>query len=258
VRAKRRIREEGITFELPGPAEVSARLDSVLEVIYLLFNEGYTVHKGENLVRAELCEEAIRLCNLLVRHPATGLPKSHALLALMLLQAARLPARVGDEGELFLLAEQDRSLWDKRLIYQGLKHLDLCAEGDEMTEYHLQAGIAACHAVAENYEATDWSRIVDLYDRLQALNPSPVIALNRVVAISRWQGAEAGIRALEEIGSHPALSHYYLLPATLGELWNEMGEREKAADCYRKALDCSCSEPERRFLLRKLEATTGK
>ncbi|MCI0490177.1 MAG: RNA polymerase subunit sigma, partial [Blastocatellia bacterium] len=258
VRAKRRIREEAITFELPGSAELSARLDSVLEVIYLLFNEGYTAHKGVRVVRAELCEEAIRLCNLLARHPATDLPKSHALLALMLLQAARLPARVGDEGELFLLAEQDRSLWDKRLIYQGLWHLDRCAEGDEMTEYHLQAGIAACHAVAENYEATDWARIVDLYDRLQALNPSPVVALNRVVAISRWQGAEAGITALEEIGSHPALSHYYLLPATLGELWNEMGETEKAADCYRKALDCSCSEPERRFLLKKLERATGK
>jgi RNA polymerase sigma-70 factor (ECF subfamily) len=255
VRAKRQIRQERIRFELPSEADLSARLDSVLEVIYLLFNEGYTAHSGENLVRADLCQEAIRLCGLLIRHPATQRPKCHALAALMMFQAARLPARVGRNGEMLRLEDQDRSRWDRSLIAEGFRHFDCAIGGDEMTCYHIEAGIAVCHAAAPSYEETDWARIVELYDRLWELNPSPVIALNRAVAISRWRGAAAGILALEDIMSHPALSHYYLLPATMGELWNELGEREKAAECFRKALERSCSEPERRFLLRKLETT---
>ncbi|HKG22812.1 MAG TPA: sigma-70 family RNA polymerase sigma factor [Blastocatellia bacterium] len=258
VRAKRLIREKQITFELPDPRELPARLDSVLEVIYLLFNEGYTAHTGENLVRRELCEEAIRLGGLLVTHDASGLPKCHALLALMLFQAARLPARIGKDGELLTLAEQDRALWDRRSINRGFYHLDHAAQGPEMTEYHMQAGIAACHAAAESHETTDWGRIVQLYDRLRELNPSPVVALNRVVALSRVYGPEAAIRELEEISEHAALGHYHLLPATMGELLSELGQIEKAAVFYRQALDCPCSDPERRFLLKKLEALTGR
>jgi RNA polymerase sigma-70 factor, ECF subfamily len=256
VRAKHLIREERITFDLPGEAEMSARLDSVLEVLYLLFNEGYTAHAGENLVRADLAQEAIRLCSLLIRHPATDRPKCHALLALMMFQAARLPARVGEGGELALLAEQDRSLWDRRMTYLAYKHLDAAAEGDEFTEYHLQAAIAACHAAASSYKLTDWAEIVRLYDLLVALNPSPVVALNRAVAVAKWKGAEAGLRAIEDIVQHPALQHYYLLPATLGEFWREMGDVKKAADFYRQALNHPCSEPERRFLSKRLEATS--
>jgi RNA polymerase sigma-70 factor, ECF subfamily len=256
VRAKRLIRDEGVTFALPGEAEMPARLDSVLEVLYLLFNEGYTAHAGENLVRADLAQEAIRLCSLLVRHRATDKPKCHALLALMMFQAARLPARVGEGGELTLLSEQDRSIWDRRMIYLAYKHLGAAAEGDEFTEYHLQAAIAACHAAASSYELTDWAEIVRLYDLLVALNPSPVVALNRAVAIAKWKGPEEGIRAVEEISRHPALQHYYLLPATLGELWSEMGDERKAAGFYRQALQNSCSEPERRFLSKRLEATS--
>jgi len=256
VRAKRLIRDEGVTFDLPSEAEMSARLDSVLEVLYLLFNEGYTAHAGENLVRADLAQEAMRLCSLVIGHPATNRPKCHALLALMMFQAARLPARLGAGGELSLLPEQDRSLWDRRMIYLAFKHLDAAAEGYEFTEYHLQAAIAACHAAASSYELTDWAEIVRLYDLLAALNPSPVIALNRAVAIAKWQGPEAGIRAVEEISRHPAMQHYYLLPATLGELWSEMGDAGKAADFYRQALNHSCSEPERRFLSKRLEATS--
>jgi RNA polymerase sigma-70 factor, ECF subfamily len=258
VRAKRLIRERQMTFELPESAEMSERLASVLEVIYLLFNEGYTAHSGENLTRRELCEEAIRLGALLTDHPATGLPKSHALLALMLLQAARLPARVGEEGELRTLAEQDRALWDKRLIHRGLYHLDRASEGDEMTEYHLQAGIAAHHGLAASYEATDWARILALYDRLQQINPSPVVALNRAVAIAKLDGPGAAIRELERISEHAALGQYYLLPAMMGEMWSEAGEPEKAVSFYRRALACSCSEPERRFLLKKLAAAGGE
>ena len=255
VRAKRLIRDEGVAFELPSAAEMSARLDSVLEVLYLLFNEGYTAHAGENLVRADLAQEAIRLCSLVIRRPATNQPKCHALLALMMFQAARLPARVGEGGEISLLPEQDRSLWDRRMIYLAYKHLDHSAEGDEFTEYHLQAAIAACHAAASSYDLTDWAEIVRLYDLLVALNPSPVVALNRAVAVAKWKGPEAGIREVEEISRHPAMQHYYLLPATLGEFWSEMGDARKAADFYRQALNHPCSEPERRFLSKRLEAT---
>lgn len=254
VRAKRLIREEGIRFELPSEHEMSARLASVLEVLYLLFNEGYTAHAGENLVRADLCAEALRLGTLLIRHPATRQPKAHALLALMYFHTARVAARVNAGGELFVLAEQDRARWDRRLIAQGFWHLERSAAGTEFSEYHLQAAIAACHAAAASYELTNWAEIVRLYDLLLGLNPSPVIALNRAVALAKWQGAEAGVRAVEAISEHPALQHYYLLPATLGELWRELGEPDRAASYYRQALQQPCSEPERRFLAKQLEA----
>ncbi|HMV82951.1 MAG TPA: sigma-70 family RNA polymerase sigma factor [Blastocatellia bacterium] len=257
VRAKRLIHEDGITFELPAAKEMPGRLDSVLEVIYLMFNEGYAAHSGESLVRADLCEEAIRLCTLLVQHPATNLPKSHALLALMLFQAARLATRVGAGGELALLSEQDRSRWDRRLMAMGFHHLERSAAGQEFTEYHLQAAIASCHAAATRYELTNWEQIVRLYDLLAALNPSPVVALNRAVAVAKHRGAEAGMREVERVLEHPALRQYYLLPATLGELWQELGERHKAAEHFRQALNCSCSEPERRFLQKKLAAITN-
>ena len=255
VRAKHWIRKANILFEMPPAIELSKRLDSVLEVLYLLFNEGYTTHQGEDLVRAELCDEAIYLCSLLVKHPATNLPKTQALLTLMLFQAARFPARVNLEGDIQLLNEQDRSLWDRRLIQQGLVHLEHCAEGEEVTEYHLQAGIAACHAVAESDQATDWGYILELYNQLLVLNPSPVVELNRAVALSQLQGPEAGILALTELENQPALSRYYLLPATLAELWRKLGDQQKAAAYYQQALSYPCSEPERRFLLRKLSAT---
>ncbi|MBS1791908.1 MAG: sigma-70 family RNA polymerase sigma factor [Acidobacteria bacterium] len=258
VRAKRLIRDEDISFELPSDREMSARLDSVLEVIYLMFNEGYAAHTGENLVRADLCDEAIRLCSLLIRHPGTNFPKSHALLSLMMFQAARLDTRISEGGELSLLDEQDRSLWDRRLIALGFHHFELSAAGEEFSEYHLQAAIASCHAAATRYELTNWKQIVRLYDLLVELNPSPVIALNRAVAIAKHRGAEAGLREVEKIISHPALQHYYLLPATLGELWQELGESHKAADNFRHALRCPCSEPERRFLERKLAAASNQ
>ncbi|MGE0884765.1 MAG: RNA polymerase sigma factor [Blastocatellales bacterium] len=258
VRAKRLIRDEGITFELPSDKEMSSRLDSVLEVIYLMFNEGYAAHSGENLIRAELCDEAIRLCLLIVQHRATNLPKCHALLSLMFFQAARLSARIGEDGELHLLAEQDRTRWDRRLMAMGFFELDRSAAGEEFSEYHLQAAIASCHAAATSYELTNWEQIVRLYDLLVELNPSPVIALNRAVAIAKHRGAEAGMREVEKIISHPALQQYYLLPATLGELWQELGESRKAADNFRQALSCPCSEPERRFLEKKLAAVSNQ
>jgi len=258
VRAKRQIRDQAIVFGVPPDAELPGRLDSVLEVLYLWFNEGYGAHKGNELVRADLCEEAVRLCWLLAEYPATTLPKCHALLALMLLHAARFPTRVDGEGNLLLLRDQERSQWDQRLIHLGLRYLGRGAEGAEVTPYHLEAGIAACHAVAESYAATDWERILELYDQLYRLNASPVVALNRAVALSRLHGALAAIQEIERIQDDPALTRSHLMPAVLAELWAEAGEPRRAASFYRQALGHPCSEPERRFLSKKLAALADR
>jgi predicted RNA polymerase sigma factor len=254
VRAKRLLREEGITFELPSPAEMSARLDSVLEVLYLLFNEGYTAHRGESLVRADLCEEAMRMLSLAVRHPTTDLPKSHALLALMLFQAARLPARVGESGDLFLLGEQDRALWDRRLIHQGFIHLDRSAEGDEFTTYHLQAAIAACHARARTADQTDWARIAALYDALAQLAPSPVVELNRAVALSMAFGPAAGLEIVDALMDEPSLKTYHLLPSVRGDLLAKLGRTQEARAEFERAASLARNSRERELLMERAEA----
>lgn len=253
VRAKRMIRDEQIPFRLPDAHELPTRLDSVLEVLYLLFNEGYNTHTGVDLIRLDLCGEAIRLCRLLSAHAIGDWPRVHALLALMLLQASRLPARVDEAGDLLLLFDQDRRLWDRQAIAQGFYHLEKARSGEELSEYHLQAGIAACHASAETYESTDWSMILFYYNQLQALNASPIIALNRAVALSMVEGEAAAIDALQQIKDHPQLKSYYLLPATFGELYERMGQMQQAVVSYRAALGMTANEPERRFLLRKLQ-----
>ncbi len=257
VRAKRQIRDQGIAFALPAPGDLPARLGSVLEVLYLWFNEGYLARAGADLVRRDLCEEAIRLVTLLTRHPPTDQPATHALLALLLFQAARFPARIDSEGDLLLLREQDRARWDRRLIHRGFRHLGRSAEGEEASRYHLEAGIAACHAAAASYADTDWAQIVDLYDQLHRQHPTPVVALNRAVALSRLHGPEAGLRALEPLRESPALARYALLPAVLAELWAEAGAPERAAALYRQALRGPCSEPERRYLQRRLARVAG-
>ncbi|MCM3871889.1 MAG: hypothetical protein ND895_14495 [Pyrinomonadaceae bacterium] len=171
----------------------------------------------------------------------------------MLLQAARLPARTQDDGTLAVLAEQDRSMWDQRLIAGGLRHLASSAAGDTLTVYHLQAEIAAIHATASSDLDTDWARIATLYEQLYVLEPTPIVALNRAIARSRSEGPLAGIRALEEIESHPALRQYHLFSAVGAELWKQLGDLPRAADAYRTALSCPCSEPERRFLESQLQ-----
>ena len=253
VRAKRQIREEDIPIEIPRHDEIDARLESVLDVLYLFFNEGYSVHGGENLVRAELCGEAIRLAGILAGNRRTDLPPVHALLALMLLQASRLPARVDEAGDLLLLSEQDRARWDLGLIAKGLRHLDLAASGSTMTAYHVEAAIAACHAVAHDETSTDWTYVLRLYGELLALKPSPVVELNRAIALAMVEGPTAGIRAIEGIQTHPALARYSLLPAALGALWLRAGDATRAADYYREALTRPSSAPERRFLEKQLE-----
>ena len=256
VRAKRLIREKSIVMEMPAHAALAERLNAVLQAVYLLFNEGYGATQGENLLRADLCAEAIRLGRLLVAHPRTNTSAVHALLALLLLQAARLPARTKAGGALALLAEQDRTLWDRRLIAAGMRHLGQAAAGETLTQYHLQAEIAALHVTAASEAATDWQAIGALYDELYQLDPSPIVALNRAVAVAHWQGATAGLQLLAEIESHPALRHYHLLPAVLADLWRRAGDQQKAEGYYQQALACNCTAPERQFLQRQLDLIT--
>jgi RNA polymerase sigma-70 factor (ECF subfamily) len=251
VRAKRQIRETGITFELPAGDDLALRLESALEVTYLMFNEGYTVQSGEDLVRHDLCGEALRLAKLLATSPV-GTPQVHALVALMAFQAARLPARVDSAGELVLLEDQDRSLWDGKLVAMGFHHFSECSEGTYLSAYHVQAAIAAVYAGTQETKDIDWSAILSLYDQLMEISPSPVVALNRAVAISKVEGPQSALAALRPLSEDRSLHNYYLLPAVQGRLLLDLGDREAAADCFRQALERPCSEPERRFLKRKL------
>lgn len=254
VRAKRTIREAHVRFEMPPPEHLPRRLDSVLETLYLMFNEGFGASDGPDLVRADLVREAIRLAGLLLECPETAQPRVHALLALMLLQGARLAARVGDGGELILLEHQDRTRWDPRMIAAGYHHLQAAKGGPELTEYHLQAGIASCHAMAPTFEATNWAQILTYYDLLIAINPSPVVSLNRAVAVALVRGLDAGMQELDALEGHPLLRQYYLLPATRGELLLRLARPAEAAECFRRALAIARCEPERDFLEKKLAA----
>ena len=254
VRAKRQIRDHGIVIDPPTEDDLGKRLESILRVIYLVFNEGYGAARGDDLVRSDLCSEAIRLGSLLLQHRQLQLPAVHALLALMMLQAARLPARTQEDGTLAILEKQDRSLWDQNLIAAGLRHFGSSAAGNVLTTYHLQAEVAAIHATSKTDAETDWAGVAARYDQLYQLEPTPIVALNGAIARSRWLGPEAGLRALEDISSHPALSNYHLLPAVSAELWKQCREFERAAEDYRAALLCECTEPERRFLESQLKA----
>lgn len=254
VRARRRIRDLGLTFDLPSGAALAGRVDSALDVIYLLFNEGHGALAGDDLVRADLCREALRLGRLVAEAPAVSTPRAHALLSLMAFHASRLPARVGPQGELVLLDDQDRSLWDDELIALGFGHLDASLAADEQTAFHLQAAIAATHASAAEAAATDWPRILDLYDELVALDPSPVVRLNRAVAISKVRGPRAALRIVIGLGRDPGLRRYYLLPAVRADLLAQCRDVAAARRAYREALARRCSQPERRFLERRLAA----
>jgi RNA polymerase sigma-70 factor (ECF subfamily) len=251
VRAKRQIRESAIAFELPLGDDLALRLDSALEVIYLMFNEGYAAQSGEGLVRQDLCGEALRLGRLLATS-SVGTPQAHALVALIAFQAARLPARVDSAGELVLLEDQDRTLWDQKLVALGFHHFSQCAEGAHMSAYHVQAAIAAVYAGAQQSTHIDWPAILSLYDRLMEISPSPVVALNRAVAIAKVEGPQAALAALRPLAEDRSLRNYHLLPAVQGRLLLNLGDHEAAADCFRQALERPCSEPEKRFLQRKL------
>lgn len=253
TRARQKIREAQIRFEIPEGAELARRLDGVLQSLYLLFNEGYKASSGEKLVREEICREAIRLASLLTEHPAGNQPKTHALLALMWLNTARNPSRVDHEGNLLRLQEQDRARWDQPMIARGMFHIARSAAGDELTEYHLQAGIAAVHCAAKDYAATDWPRILELYDRLVEFDDSPVVALNRAVALAEVQGPQAGIEAVSAIRNLQSLESYYLLYAVLGEFELRLNHARAAAAHFEKALQLAGIKSEQKFLSQRLQ-----
>jgi RNA polymerase sigma-70 factor (ECF subfamily) len=252
TRAKQRLRDDGIPFEIPTGADLAARLQSVLQTLYLLFNEGYKASGGERLVREELCFEAIRLMSFLVEHPAGSQPAAHALLALMLFSAARLPTRSDAEGNLLRLDEQDRAQWDHALIVRGMESLNRSAAGDALSEYHLQAGIAACHCAARDAASTDWRQILVLYDRLMELDDSPVVALNRAIAVAHVSDPAAGIEAVEAIRQRDKLESYHLLYAVLGDFEYRLGRKLAAATHFRRALKLADTKSEQAFLEKRL------
>ena len=257
TRTKQRIADAGIGYELPEGEDLAARLDGVLAAIYLLFNEGYKASSGDRLLREDLCREAIRLAALLIAHPAGRAPRSHALLALMLLTAARFPARLDDQGGLLRLDDQDRAKWDQQLIAQGLMHLGHAAQGTEISEYHLQAGIAALHCLAPDYASTDWEKILLHYDELLRLKPSPVVALNRAVAVAHLHGPQAGLDAVAAIPQREKLEGHYLLYTVTGELHWRLQNHQAAAWNFRKALSLAQVGPEQAYLARMVERSGG-
>jgi RNA polymerase sigma-70 factor (ECF subfamily) len=251
-RARRTIRERRLELDRPLDEEVAARLDAVLATLYLIFNEGYSKSSGDSLISADLCNEAIRLTRLLTGRPLTSRPEVDALLALMLLQAARLPARLSTERALLTLEEQDRALWDRALIDEGLDLLARSARGDVLSAYHLQAGIAACHALAPDYTSTDWPAILEQYDALMERSASPLVALNRAVAVAMVHGDAAGLAAIEGIEGVGELEGYTLYHVTVGELAARVGDGERALCRYGRALGLARTAPERALIERRM------
>jgi RNA polymerase sigma factor (sigma-70 family) len=253
-RAKKVLAESKQLFDTQAPKDFPDRLSAVQRALYLLFNEGYHGASAEFAVRAELCDEAIRLAKLLLEHPRGATSSSYALSALMCLNKARLPARVDASGRLNSLFDQDRSLWDQRLIGEGLHLLDLSAEGAELTEYHVEAGIAAVHATAPSMQATNWQEIVSLYDTLMTIRPTPIVALNRAIAIGQCDGAECGLRELRVIPDSERLAKYPFYHAAFGEFELQNGQTENAMGHFEIALKLARNQMERRFFENRISS----
>jgi RNA polymerase sigma-70 factor (ECF subfamily) len=255
-RAKKVLARSKRLFDISGADDFSERLPAVQRALYLLFNEGYHGASPESAVRAELCREAMRLTSLLVEHPIAATPATHALAALMCLHAARLPARVDSSGNLRSLFDQDRSRWDSQLISEGQRYLDLSATGSELTEFHIEAAIAWIHATANSTEDTDWEEIVSLYDTLMTLRPSPVIALNRAIAIAQHEGSKRGLEEIRAITDRDRLATYLFYHAALGELEFRTESYEIARGHFQRALALARNAMERQFLEKRIGACT--
>jgi len=255
VRAKAKIRETRIPYEVPAPQELPERLGAVLHVIYLVFNEGYSAAAGAEVTRADLTGEAIRLGRLLTElrpEPEVPEPEVIGLLSLMLLQESRHAARTSSTGELILLENQDRSLWNREQITEGVALLEKSLKSRRFGSYTLQAAIAAVHAEAESVAATDWRQIVALYDRLLRIQPSPVVQLNRAVAIAECDGPEAGLTQIDAVLEHGELANYYLTHSARADMYRRLGRTAEARSSYVKALALTQQEPERQFLQERI------
>ena len=250
VRAKTKIREARIPYEVPRPEELTERLGAVLQAVYLVFNEGYSAAAGAEVTRAELTGEAIRLGRLLAEVQPE--PEVVGLLALMLLQESRRAARTSSTGELILLENQDRSLWNRKQITEGVALVKRALQSRRFGSYTLQAAIAAVHAEAESSADTDWRQIVALYNQLVRIQPSPVVHLNRAVAIAMRDGPEAGLRHIEEIMDQGELGNYYLAHSARAEMYRQLGRTAEARASYEKALALTQQEPERQFLRERI------
>lgn len=248
-RAKEKIRLTGIDLEVPTGEELPLRTDTVLRSLYLLFNEGYNSSHPDQLIRADLCDEAIRLCSLLTQNNVTKFPRTYALLALMHFQASRLNSRLDDIGNIILLKYQDRSKWDHTLIKRGFDLLEFAAEPFETSNYHLEAAIASVHAYSPSFEQTDWKSIYHLYEMLYQLQPNPVVALNKAIASSY---AISKQRAIEELSAIRGLEKHHLFHASLGEIHLELQNKTEARACFEKALGLTDSQTEQQLLRDKI------
>jgi RNA polymerase sigma-70 factor (ECF subfamily) len=253
-RAKKLFRLSGNLVEITNASEVRERLEAVYQAIYLLFNEGYHGSRSEQTVREDLCFEAIRLALLLSEHPEGDQPTTHALLALLFFHAARLPGRLDDDGDLVQLEMQDRSRWNRELMARGFHFLEKSATGNELSEYHLQAGIASLHCAAATYEETDWPRILELYDLLYRLKPSPIVGLNRAVAVGKARGPEEGLAELRKISDPAKLEEYPFYPAAQGEFHLLAGRPAEAAKHFERAIELAQSRSATSFFERKLKS----
>jgi RNA polymerase sigma-70 factor (ECF subfamily) len=251
ARAKQEFRDRGLPLEIPAAPELAARLQSVYLCIYLLFNEGYNSSHSDSLIRKDLCAEAMRLCGLVMeRFP--GETAARALMGLMCLHAARFDSRIDDRGALVIFSRQDRGRWTRELIHRGLDHLNAASRGDVLTEYHLEAAIAAEHCTARDLESTNWRALDRLYAVLGGMKNNPVIDLNRAIILSYTDGPEKAIALLEALRSHPRLDGYHLLHATLGELRARLGDRDAARASFSRALALTESATEQAFLRLKI------
>lgn len=248
VRARQLIRDLRLPFAVPDASELPERLDGVLAALYLLFNEGYKASSGDRLIREELCHEAIRLTRLLAAHPTTDLPTTRALLALMCLNAARLKARINPDGEIVRLHQQDRSQWDTALIQDGILALGAASSGESVSPYHLEAGIAACHCLSADEASTDWPRILSFYDQLLLLKPTPVVAMNRCVALARVHGPHEALMALESIPNRHSLEAQHLYHAIRASFISKLGHPAEARAAWQRAADLAQCDVEREFL----------
>jgi len=257
-RARQSLRENPVSFELPDAATIDSRMDNVLLAVYLLFNEGYNSTLHEDLIRNDLMHEAMRLCELICRSHAVNNYNAKALLALICFTAARSNARLDAGGNILLLQQQNRELWNRELINKGIYYLEAASEGSNISKYHLEAGIAYEHARAAEYALTNWNNILQCYDLLCKYYYSPVVELNRAIVIGQVNGPAAGIKAVEAIPENEALKKYYLLPATLGEMYLQLKDHTRAREYFTQAIALTRAAAEKKLLQQKLDALRVK